>query len=200
MIRGASVVLASAVAWLCGCTSMSGLDASSQYGCKAAPGVSCQSIKGVYDNAAAGNLPFQKRGKSSDGAVGSDVAGVSPDTKYALAQLSPADMTAMDSGIPVRQPPFVLRIWVAPWEDEAGDFHDQSHFYTMVHPGKWLIESNNATIARKYAPVTVVKPRGDTGADVETDAANRAGKKKAFEPVTEMKGVTDTEDYQGGGK
>jgi conjugal transfer pilus assembly protein TraV len=185
---------------LVGCTSMSGLDAHSQYGCKAAPGVSCQSIKGVYENAAAGNLPFQKRGKGGEAVATSDTGAQLPDTKYALAQLSPADMAAMDSGIPVRQPPMVLRIWVAPWEDEAGDFHDQSHFYTMVHPGKWLIEANSANISRKYAPVTVVKPRSEINAELDGDSQSRAGKKKAFEPATEMKGVTDTDEYSGGAK
>ncbi len=200
MIKSDSLIWAAALASLVGCTSMSGLDASSQYGCKAAPGVSCQSIKGVYENAAAGNLPFQKRGKGGDAAAATDTSAQAPDTKYALAKLSPADMAAMDSGIPVRQPPLVLRIWVAPWEDEAGDFHDQSHFYTMVHSGKWLIEANSANIARKYAPVTVVKPRAEISAVSDVEGASRAGKKKAFEPVTEMKGVTDTEDYQGGAK
>ena len=50
-----------ALVLLSGCSSMSGLDASSSFSCKAAPGVNCQSISGVYQNTTADNLPFQRQ-------------------------------------------------------------------------------------------------------------------------------------------
>ena len=63
MKRVLSVGIALAAAGLlAGCGSMSGLDASSSFSCKAAPGVTCQSISGVHQNASAGNLPFQRTG------------------------------------------------------------------------------------------------------------------------------------------
>ena len=64
MKRVLSVGIALAAAGLlAGCGSMSGLDASSSFSCKAAPGVTCQSISGVHQNASAGNLPFQRIGE-----------------------------------------------------------------------------------------------------------------------------------------
>ena len=55
--------------------------------------------------------------------------------------------------MPVRQPPLVLRVWMAPYEDESGDLHDQSYFYTMVHSGKWMIEANRNSISSQFKPI-----------------------------------------------
>ncbi|MBK6639101.1 MAG: type IV conjugative transfer system lipoprotein TraV [Rhodocyclaceae bacterium] len=139
---------------LAGCSSMSGLDASTSFSCKAPPGVTCQSISGVQSNYQQGNLPFQnqqregakeKEGdKPSYGAAGS---GSGPQ------KLSPREMVAASTGTPVRQPPLVLRVWVAPYEDEQGDLHDQSYFYTMVHSGRWMIEANRTALSNQFRPV-----------------------------------------------
>lgn len=134
-----------------GCSSMSGLDASGSFSCKAAPGVNCQSISGVHQNASAGNLPFQRdeltATKTNDG---EKVAYGSPKSD---SKVSPRDMKAQYSGMPVRQPPLVLRVWMAPYEDDGGDLHDQAYFYTMVHSGKWMIEANRTSIANQFKPI-----------------------------------------------
>lgn len=147
-------------AMLSGCGSMmSGLDASSNFSCKAAPGVTCQSISGVHQNASAGNLPFQRQGEQY---VNASEDAKSDDKKPAAygatkadrqAKVSPRDMNAPASGMPVRQPPLVLRVWMAPYEDEAGDLHDQSYFYTMVHSGRWMIEANRNKISNQFRPI-----------------------------------------------
>lgn len=143
-----------------GCGSISGLDASSSFGCKAAPGVTCQSISGVHQNASAGNLPFQRTGEGN--AKGTESNPRSDDEKPQAygsikidsnTKVSPRDMNAASSGMPVRQPPLVLRVWLAPFEDEAGDLHDQSYFYTMVHSGRWMIEANRSTITNQFRPI-----------------------------------------------
>lgn len=144
---------------LAGCGSMSGLDASSSFSCKAAPGVTCQSISGVHQNASAGNLPFQRNGEVNGKATESDVRSDEKPLAYGAiktdpnTKVSPRDMNAASSGMPVRQPPLVLRVWMAPFEDEAGDLHDQSYFYTMVHSGRWMIEANRSTITNQFRPI-----------------------------------------------
>lgn len=153
-----------ASAFLSGCANMSGLDASTSFSCKAAPGVTCQSISGVHQNASQGALPFQTRGDANVNANGSDQEksnseqteqaekpryGASKDS----GKVSPRDMPAASSGMPVRQPPLVLRVWMAPYESDTGDLHDQSFFYTMVHSGKWMIEANRSNIASQYRPI-----------------------------------------------
>lgn len=139
-----------AMASLVGCGTMSGLDASSSFSCKAAPGVSCQSISGVHQNANAGNLPFQQEENAPKVAAGEKK---SYGTPRADSKISPKDMNAQYSGMPVRQPPLVLRVWMAPYEDDSGDLHDQTYFYTMVHSGKWMIEANRNAISNQFKPI-----------------------------------------------
>ncbi len=145
-----------AAAGLSGCAGFNGLDASSSFACKAPPGVSCQSISGTHANAEAGALPYQLEEKTPKGQLASN----SSDTKPAAYnqgtssnKVSPRDMNASNSGIPVRQPPLVLRVWIAPYEDEGGDLYDQSYLYTMVHSGKWMIEANQKQISNQFKPV-----------------------------------------------
>lgn len=156
---------------LSGCGSLSGLDASGSFGCKAAPGVNCQSISGVYQNATAGSLPFQRQEENaSKTADGEKKPYGAPRNE---GKVSPRDMNAQYSGMPVRQPPLVLRVWMAPYEDEGGDLHDQSYFYTMVHSGKWMIEANRNSISSQFKPIyPLVRPtnNGQDQAPAEKEA------------------------------
>lgn len=163
------------VSLLAGCGSMSGLDASSSFGCKAAPGVTCQSISGVHQNASAGSLPFQRNGED-----GTKPVEKSDDDKKPVygatrseGKVSPRDMNAASSGMPVRQPPLVLRVWMAPYEDEGGDLHDQSYFYTMVHSGRWMIEANRNAISNQFRPIYPLNrptPSQDTSQPADKEA------------------------------
>ena len=63
----------------------------------------------------------------------------------------------------LRTPPRVLRLWVAPWEDADGDFHDQSYVYVVADPGRWGIEHNQKRIVDRYRPTFI-----QTGPAVQT--------------------------------
>ena len=151
-LRG--VFIASFAVAFGGCASMSGLDASNSFGCSAAKGVNCESISSVHERANSHNLPFQRAPLEGTQEPSSDD---SKPPSYGAAsdngKISPRNMDALSSGLPIRQPPLVLRVWLAPFEDETGDLYDQSYFYTMVHSGKWVIEANRANITGNYRPV-----------------------------------------------
>jgi conjugal transfer pilus assembly protein TraV len=34
----------------------------------------------------------------------------------------------------------VLRLWIAPWEDDDGDLHEASVVHVLIDTGRWLIE------------------------------------------------------------
>lgn len=160
-MKAALALCAAAAGLMTGCGSMSGLDASSSFSCKAPDGVSCVSISGTYANSVQDNLPFQqqRRNGGDKNGGGQEKAARPPLPQEKPARLSPRDMTAMDSGIPIRQPPLVLRVWVAPYEDDAGDLHDQAFFYSMVHSGKWMIEANKTSISKQFRPVFPLRQR-----------------------------------------
>jgi len=152
------------LAALSGCSSLSGYESSSKFSCAAAPGVTCQSVSGISQNADAGTLPFQrgvskKNGDStgrnssnSDDANNEDL----PD-RLKKNRMSPADMRAAFTGEPLRAPPLLLRVWVAPFEDEDGNLHDQGFFYTQVHDGRWMLESTQARITARNRPVYMIE-------------------------------------------
>ncbi|MGN0909106.1 MAG: TraV family lipoprotein, partial [Succinivibrio sp.] len=47
-----------------------------------------------------------------------------------------------DDPIPVRTPPQVMRIWIAPYEDTDGDFIVTGYVYTEVQPRRWTLGVN----------------------------------------------------------
>jgi len=55
-------------------------------------------------------------------------------------------------GDPLRQPGRVLRVWIAPWVDADGDYHDQSYVYLVLDHGRWFIDKARKKIQRRYAP------------------------------------------------
>lgn len=161
------LALAAAVASLTGCaTNYSGLDADSKFACKAPDGVTCMSVSGIYANAKANNLPgLRKRDDSqniekTDQAIGDRVVQRiynAPENTVALAgpteKTSPKSMGAPNSGPPLRTPERILRVWLAPFEDQEGDLHDQKYFYVTVNSGAWTIEANRVNIRSRFQQV-----------------------------------------------
>lgn len=134
-----SIVAISAT--LTGCASMSGLESESQFACKAPPGVTCSSLSGVYANAIANNLPaLRNENRDAQGAAEQD------------ALTSRIVGRAPSAGDPIRTPPRILRIWIAPWEDSDGDFHDQSYIYVVADFGRWVVEHAQQRIIDRYRP------------------------------------------------
>lgn len=134
-----------------GCAFTGLSDAQKDFQCKAPDGVLCTSVSGVYANSLEDNLPAQKTDKTAAHAKYPDGAGDAPRT------FSPKALDAPNSGDPLRLPPMVLRVWIAPWEDSDGDLHDQQYFYTVLNTGRWMIETNQENIRNKFKPVFPLK-------------------------------------------
>lgn len=150
-MRFGALLVATATA-LTGCAStMSGLDAKSEFSCAAPDGVTCTSLSGVYANAIQNNLPSQNPHRNK----AQNEAGDDPKSANRLAHGVPVPVITgkvPTSGDPVRSPVQVVRVWLAPWEDEFGDLHDQSYIYMVLNFGKWNIEHNRAVIKDRYRP------------------------------------------------
>ena len=57
---------------------------------------------------------------------------------------------APTTGSPVLSVPTVLRVWVAPWEDNRNVLHDQSFLYAVADPGHWQVSHSKQKIAEQY--------------------------------------------------
>lgn len=140
---------------LSGCSSISGIGGSSSLSCPLPEENNCRSIvetyKGVRPPVAATTTPKQfdyEDGNRSVPAVPEKTV-----SYVAKAEATQAVRETPATGMPLRTAPRVLRVWIAPYEDENGTLRDQSFAYVVVDQGKWQIEHNQKKIMDQYAPV-----------------------------------------------
>lgn len=115
--------------------------------------------------------------------------------------VSPAQMETPFSGQPIRSAPKILRIWMAPFEDNEQDLHDQRYLYVTVNQGRWLIEANQASIQRGFRPVFQLGRRGGGDAAADDDSTKAGAKNAAQEAAGSMGpavGPGDAQRRQGG--
>lgn len=181
---------------LSGCSStVSTYGGESSFKCAAKfdDGVPCDSISGTAANYSADNLSWQKKDKGPKQELGSasgPVPSVDVEAKLkelkeqppvfgeatpgnvstsALAKLSPRQMPTPNTGMPLRIPERVLRIWVAPYEDDDAALNDQKYIYMTVQRGAWQIEANKLKTQNTYKQIY---PLGRPAAPVDDASAN----------------------------
>lgn len=137
-----------------GCTSLSGLNGSSDYACKAPEGVTCDSVSGTYANAIHNNLPSQRTRRP---AVAGPGDGAAPMRSAAPAVASAASATTVAAPAalvsPLRSSARILRLWFKPWEDADRDLYDQGYVYVQIDAGQWLVDHAQRQIRDAYAPL-----------------------------------------------
>jgi conjugal transfer pilus assembly protein TraV len=72
-------------------------------------------------------------------------------------------------GGPLRDAERVLRVWMAPWVDVDGDYHDQSYVYLVLDHGRWFIDKERLRIRQQFAPHVI--PPGNPGQTATGGAA-----------------------------
>ncbi len=149
---------------LTGCGTLSGLDGSKSFACKAPAGVSCISVSGVYANNPATPPPTDPNDQTEEVGIGK-----SRPPSFQPTYADAKTLHAMPvNGAPLLSPPRVLRIWMAPWRDQDGDLRDQSYVYVMWDRGDWNIQHSRDQILDQYAPVSLrkqVSPSNATAPD-----------------------------------
>ena len=181
--RLAPSATAAAAALLTGCSSLSGLDGTSSYGCKAPEGVKCDSVSGTYYNAIQNNLPSQRRGSSGRSDAPAGERSMPPRSVAAMVATTVTSTTQGDAGAayvaaPLRSAPKVLRLWIKPWEDADRDLNGESLVYVQVDNGRWLVDHVQRHTREPYAPVrpsklptSAAKAPAETGKDAAASAA-----------------------------
>lgn len=163
-----------AVAVSSGCSTLSGVGGTSEYSCKAPPGVRCESLSGVYANAVKKNLPSQRQEspapipQSDERKPGAE----SPLRAQPVALLAINAGPAAESGSSLkslRSAARILRLWFKPWEDADGDLFDQGYIYLQVDGGRWLVDHAQREARRGYGPIRPPKsaaktPQGESAA------------------------------------
>lgn len=104
---------------LCACTTT-----SETFDCPAGKGVGCQSISAVNRMV-------------NQGVLGEEIQ----DTQLQPPAFSASPVIPAPDGFSVRRiQEEHLRVWVAPFQDAQGNFHEGSLVHTVVKPGFWQID------------------------------------------------------------
>ena len=114
---------------------MVGCSTTPKYACGTPEGGKCQSVNDAYLNA----LGKRIKHTITTGSGGTEVADTDIATSYDAA---PKVTQYVPEGVAILSQPQVIRVWVAPWEDAQGIFHDQSYQYTIVDSGQWTLRAN----------------------------------------------------------
>jgi conjugal transfer pilus assembly protein TraV len=103
---------------------------NSSFTCPKQPGVMCNSLDQVntmIDQGKLGSPTFSYANNKTQKNNGVNFS--NSDMSYPLA-----------SSDPLRYPEAVTRIWVAPFEDDNGNYHQDSLMYAVIKPGQWIGE------------------------------------------------------------
>ena len=144
-----SLVLAGS-ALVSGCASVGYGDPN--YSCSGIPGgLKCMSALEVYEATDNGNELYTMNESEQLQPVGDasytestrdeekgDAKSPPPKPVHPVVARVPVPDVNQDP-IPVRTPATVMKIWVAPWEDENGDLITSGYVHTEVEPRKWQI-------------------------------------------------------------
>ncbi len=130
LLIGASLAFA---VFSAGCT-------TSKFTCPGPPetGIKCSSVSEVYSKAISGGIS-SPRAAGQTGSPGADDQNALPETltkgEAMVRQLE------QDKQIPLRIPPKIISIWVAPWEDDDGDLNQGGFIYSEVSDprNKWIM-------------------------------------------------------------
>lgn len=131
------------------------------FSCPAPEGVTCMSPQEIYE--ATNRLPHLEDGvtQGKPAALPVTAAGSALMVGGAQSQLplttrgralvfADRGLRATSPGVPLRTQAEVMRIWVSPWTDAAGDLHMAGYVYTEISPRSWSlgVTADSATSQR----------------------------------------------------
>lgn len=145
-LKGMPLFLIAAL--LSGCAGM-----NTDFGCNEVQGVSsCTSMwnvnkmanEGDFNNAtrvltnSKGQMVITPASGAGVVANPSIAAGAGPSTKNAPTQAVGYMGPTPQPGAPIRYGETTEQIWIAPWVDTAGNYHEPAYIYTVVSSGHWI--------------------------------------------------------------
>ncbi len=122
----------------------------SEYSCPGgAEGVHCMSARQVYQATNSSDEVKPINGKPS-----------AEDTvkKVILQRTSQSAVPRINQPLPIRTQARVMRIWMAPWEDDDGDLHADGFLYTEIEGRKWNLGERFDSPSETLKPLSIGKP------------------------------------------
>ncbi|KQW02860.1 TraV family lipoprotein [Rhizobacter sp. Root1221] len=172
------LAIAAVCATLTACGSITGLDGTSSYACKALVGVKCDSVSGTYYNALHNNLPSQRKSsmQAPDGIPAPEMSSRQDALSVTSASgTAPSRTAAAHQPSPLRAAPRVMRLWIKPWEDADRDLNGESVVYVQVDDGRWLVDHVQRQAREPFAPIRPAKLAATAAKGVANEPARPPG-------------------------
>lgn len=112
-----------------------------KFDCPAQSGIRCESITSINARVDRGELGVH------------GINSIENKTMEAIPTYIPHQLNTphySSKGEPLRYAETVQRVWVAPFEDKQGNYHQENDIYTVAKPGKWI-----------GAPLKEIDPTGE---------------------------------------
>ena len=109
---------------LFGCSEM-----NTQFDCPMKPGIRCESIDSINARVDRGEIGRARLTPAS-------ATNLQQMPMYKNSNIGNYRLSS--KGEPLRYGETVQRLWVAPFEDKEGNYHQESDIYTVVKPGHWI--------------------------------------------------------------
>jgi len=150
---GALGLLASVLA---GCAA--GTPGSARFACPGMPGEPlCLSATEVYEATEASETPAGARGVAKS----LDAGAAARELLAAPRAPAPGPLPDPRGPVALRTPARVMRIWIAPYEDAAGDLHAPGYLFTEIEARRWSIGVARPPAATgRVTPLQVGAPAG----------------------------------------
>lgn len=150
---------------LLGVLLLSGCSTSPNYACGTPQGGKCQSVSDSYLSALGKKLKGNATATKTTNTTGKPAV----EASARVTQYIP-------EGVAIRSLPQVMRVWIAPWEDNNGVFHDQSYSYFVADAGEWSLRANTEKSLYPNGYALLERPTDKTAApaDNKADAKSKA--------------------------
>jgi conjugal transfer pilus assembly protein TraV len=119
-------------------------------------GVRCMSARQVYQ--ATESSDYVKTISEDD----KKEAGKSTPMSSVKRSSSQVAVPRIGQPIPIRTQAKVMRIWMAPWEDDDGDLHADGYLYTEIENRRWNLGERFKAPGTAISPLSIATPSKGT--------------------------------------
>jgi conjugal transfer pilus assembly protein TraV len=124
----------------------------SDFDCKGGvDGVRCLSARQVYQATESSDYVKTKDEKEDSDNKGQLISN-------GRSQTSQVAVPRIDQPVPIRTQAKVMRIWMAPWEDDDGDLHADGFMYTEIESRRWNLGDRFKSPGSAISPLSVATP------------------------------------------
>jgi conjugal transfer pilus assembly protein TraV len=102
---------------------------NSQFDCPMSSGIRCESITSINARVDRGELGVN------------GISSIENKNVRVIPAYTPYQFNAprySSKGEPLRYAETVQRVWVAPFEDKQGNYHQENDIYSIAKPGRWI--------------------------------------------------------------